>query len=213
MAQTRKYDSAGRQLAREQTKKRILLAAKRLFSNNGLDHVTIDEIAEYSEAAPSTVYALFKSKTGILRALMESVILGEQFQAASLDFKWSASPVEIIENTARIARTVYDNESKELGLLRGASIFSKDLKQLEHEFEQIRLKVQKQRVVWLFKNNHLADGLDLRRARQLMWMFTSREIYIKLVMESGWPPDQYQTWLAETLRQQLLRSIPERGRR
>ena len=30
-------------------------------------------------------------------------------------------------------------------------------------------------------------------------MYTSRDIYRMLVHESGWTPDQYQSWLSDTL--------------
>jgi len=32
-----------------------------------------------------------------------------------------------------------------------------------------------------------------------MWMFTSREVYDKLVHESEWTADRFQTWLGQTL--------------
>jgi len=70
----RPYQSDLRNHAAEVTRSRVLNAAKLLFARRGIDGVTIAQIAERSGVAASTVYALFKSKEGILRALMEAAL-------------------------------------------------------------------------------------------------------------------------------------------
>jgi hypothetical protein len=32
-----------------------------------------------------------------------------------------------------------------------------------------------------------------------MWMYTNREIYRMLVIESGWSSERFESWLADTL--------------
>jgi len=113
-------------------------------------------------------------------------------------------PAKLIELTAHVARAIYESESAELGLLRGASSLSPELRKLEAEFEEIRLEMQRERVELLFARGLARHGLDRERARQIMWMYTSRDIYRMLVDESGWTADEYQGWLARTLTDALM---------
>lgn len=195
----RSYVSAQRSEAAEATRGEILEAAHALFARRGIDPVTITEIAERAGVAASTIYALFASKAGILRELLKASLFGPRFQAAQQQLAHVTDPVELIRLTAGVARAIYESESKELGLLRGSSAFSPELRKLESEFEDLRLEMQKKRVDLLFAQSKARKGLSVARARQILWMYTSRDVYRMLVHESGWSPDEFEDWLARTL--------------
>jgi AcrR family transcriptional regulator len=200
----RRYVSAQRSEAAEATQSRILNTARSLFSRRGIDKVTIAEIAERAGVAVSTVYALFSSKAGILRALMTASLFGPRFQAAQELLADVTDPVKLVELTAHVSRAIYESESKELGLLRGTSSFSPELRKLEIEFEDIRFEMQKERIELLFARGLARRELDIARARRIMWMYTGRDVYRMLVHEGGWKPDEYQTWLSRTLTDALV---------
>src|SRR5512134_968695 len=120
----RRYVSAVRSRAADATKERVLAAAKTLFARQGIDRVTIAQIATRAHVAVPTVYALYKSKEGILRALMRAALFGQRFQTATAMLAGVTDPVRLIALTASVARAVYEAESSELGLIRGASAFS-----------------------------------------------------------------------------------------
>jgi AcrR family transcriptional regulator len=200
----RRYASALRSRSAEATKTRVLDAAKELFTNQGIDGVTIARIAETAGVAAATVYALFKSKEGILRALMRASLFGQKFQDALALLEGVTDPVSLIALTAHVARAIYESESAELGLFRGASAFSPALRKMEQEFETTRFEMQEKRVDHLFAKAKQREGLRLDEARRILWMYTSREIYRMLVHEGGWTPDRYQQWLSETLVRALV---------
>jgi AcrR family transcriptional regulator len=200
----RHYVSAQRQESADATRARVLDAARALFSEKGLDKVTIAEIARTARVAGSTVYALFASKAGILRALMQATLFGPAFQAAQETLAGVDDPVRLVELTAGVARAIYQAESAELGVLRGAAAFSADLRETEAEFEDIRRRMQKDRLDRLFAAGLARRDLGLAEAQQVMWMLTSRDIYRMLVHDGGWSPDQYQAWLARTLVESLV---------
>ena len=52
----------GRQLAAQETKKKILAAAKRLIGERGLADVSVEEITEACGVAKGTYYTYFKKK-------------------------------------------------------------------------------------------------------------------------------------------------------
>jgi AcrR family transcriptional regulator len=202
----RKYESGQRGQSAEATKARVLNAARTLFARHGIDKVTIAQIAEKAKVAGSTIYALYKSKEGLLRALMRTALFGPHFQAAQAQLAGISNPVRLIALTANVARVFYESESAELGLMRSASAFSPALRKLEQEFEKIRFDMQEERMKLLFASKKAKPGIDYTNARRLLWMYTSRDIYRMLVHESGWTPDQYQAWLSETLVATLVNS-------
>jgi AcrR family transcriptional regulator len=195
----RTYASKQRDEAAAGTRARVLQSAKALFSRRGIDAVTIAELAEKARVSAATVYALFKSKEGVLRALMEATLFGASYQTASARLDGVSDPVQQIAMTAAIARAIYERESAELGLIRGASAFSPALRKLEQTFEEARFSLQEERIKRLYAAAKAPKGLPIATARRLLWMYTGRDIYRMLVLESGWTPDQYEAWLSQTL--------------
>jgi len=185
--------------AADATKDRVLGSARALFARHGIDRTTITQIAEKAGVASSTVYALYKSKEGILRGLMSGALFGERFVAARNELEGVTDPVKLIALSAHVARAIYEGEAKELGLMRGASAFSPAVRKLEQEFEKLRLEMQEERVALLFARKRQKKGLSIDEARRILWMYTSRDVYRMLVQESGWTPDRYQEWLSEML--------------
>ncbi len=81
--QTRRYKSDLRRKGADDTRRRILQAARVLFSKEGIDRVTIAKIATHAKVAEPTVYAAFKSKAGILREIVTGAIFSARYQAAT----------------------------------------------------------------------------------------------------------------------------------
>ena len=90
----RPYRSISRNAQAAQTKKRILEAAKILFESEGFEYATIEKIAQVAAVATPTVYSLFQSKRGILRALMDEVFPKDQFEELVEKSKEALSPEE-----------------------------------------------------------------------------------------------------------------------
>ena len=202
----RRYGSPQRATAAAANRAAVLDAARDLFSRHGIDRVTIAEIAAEASLSASTVYAVFKSKEGILRELMRAALFGPRFRAAHSLLDGVSDPVERVSRTAAVARAIYESESAELGGLRGLSAFSPALKQLEEEFETVRYEMQRDRLKALAASGRMKPGLSMADARRIMWMYTSREVYRMLVDVGEWSADKYQTWLATTLVEALVTS-------
>jgi AcrR family transcriptional regulator len=200
----RSYRSESRRKQAELTKRRILAAAKKLFARYGIDKVTIDKLAAEADVASSTIFALFQSKRGLLRALIDEKLFGKRYEAL-VQRAISSHPVERLRMAACIARSVYDTEKSEMRLIRGASAFSPELRKLERELELRRFERQEMTVRILAKEKALAQGLRIKQAREILWALTSRDIYRMLVMERGWSPEVYEKWLAQILVQILTK--------
>jgi AcrR family transcriptional regulator len=204
----RRYRSTERAQSAEDTRRRILEAAKRLFGRKGIDAVRIEDIGKRAGAAASTVYAIFKSKDGILRALMTQSLFGTRFQEAQQMLAGETDVVALVGRTAHVSRAIYEGESRELGLLRYSSGFSPALRKIEEEFEQLRYEMQAERLQRLFDSGRLKPGLSHDEARRILWMYTSRDVYRMLVHDGAWTPDRYQDWLSRTLVDALVNVRP-----
>lgn len=51
---------------------------------------------------------------------------------------------------------------------------------------------------------HLRRGLTLAQAADILWTYSSPELYELLVLGRGWPPKRYGTFVAEAMIEALL---------
>lgn len=200
----RTYNSESRQAQSKKTRSRILASAKMLFESKGFDTVTIEEIARESQVSAPSIYALFQSKRGILLALMDEALPLEQFDALVEQGKNEKCPRKRLQNTARLARQLYDAEKTQVNFLRGTSILDPVFKGLEIERERRRHQRQKESVEALANMQALTDTFSLDKIRDIIWAFTGRDLYRMLVVERGWSSDEYEKWLGDLLIENLL---------
>ena len=205
----RHYNADARRAQSEETRARILAVAKALFSRAGVDKATIDDIAERAKVSPSTVYSLFRSKAGILKEIIQGAFFGANYASVAQRTNETNDPIELLRITASISRVIFDTEKREIGLMRGSSAFSPELKKIEAEFERIRFDLQEPRARLLVETFLSARKLGLARVRDIIWMYTGRDIYRMLVLERGWSSDDYEEWLAETLIRALTGVPPD----
>jgi AcrR family transcriptional regulator len=203
-APRRRYDATLRAERALGTRQRILDAAKELFTARGVEKVTISEIASVAGVSAPTLYALFQSKTGILKAVVERSFFNPRYAEIARQAEAARDPEEILRVTASISRVILDTERDEIGLMRGVSVLSPELKAIETELEAVRYRIQEQRARLLVKRVPAARRLGLARVRDILWMYTGRDVYRMLVLERGWSSDEYEGWLAETLIKTLM---------
>jgi AcrR family transcriptional regulator len=200
----RTYISETRDAQAAKTRSHILEAAKKLFQTEGFDRVTIQKLAKAADVSMPTIYAIFKSKRGVLQALIDDALPPEQRTALVDDSMQEKSPKKRLSITAKLARQIYDAERELMDILRGASVLAPELKKLEQEREKRRYERQGEYVKKLMKEKALAKGLTLQKARDILWALTGRDMYRMFVVERGWTPDEYEKWLAQLLVKSLL---------
>ncbi len=155
--------------------------------------------ANKAGVASPTVYAAFKSKAGILKAIVANTFFGDEYERLAKRIAEQRDPIELMRLTAAVSRVIFDREKAEIGILRGASAFSRDLQRVEKKFENIRYELQQSRAELFVSRFSYAAQLGIDRVRDVMWMLTGRDPYRMLVLECGWSSDEYETWLAAAL--------------
>src|SRR5258708_12145330 len=66
----RRYDNSRRQAQARATHRKVIDAAKRLFTEHGYPATTIEAIAEAADVSLPTLYRLFRSKRALLAAVL-----------------------------------------------------------------------------------------------------------------------------------------------
>ncbi len=201
----RTYFSESRDTQAAQTRSRILEASKELFCGEGFDRVTINMIAKAAQVSMPTVYAIFKSKRGVLQALIDEALPPKEFAQLVEKSMKEKGPQERLKLTAKLSRNIYDAERGFMDILRGASVVAPEFKELEQEREKRRYERQSEYVHKLMNENCLAEELTFEKARDILWAFTGRDIYRMFVLERSWTSDEYEKWLAELLCKSLLK--------
>lgn len=195
----RVYHSEARDAQAAQTRIQILEAAKRLFQKEGFDRTTISKLAKAAEVSMPTIYALFKSKRGVLQALIDEALPPEKFVELVEESMQEKVLKKRLSITAKLARQMYDAERGLMDILRGASVVAPEFKELEQERENRRYERQGEFVKQMVKSKMLAKGLTVSKARDILWILTGRDIYRMCVVERGWTSDEYEKWLTQQL--------------
>ena len=200
----RPYKSLVRQRQAGDTRRRIVDAARQLLQSAGYDGMTIEAIAQRAEVSAQSVYAIFRSKTGILTELLDQSTFGDEYEEAVRQAMSASDPETRLRLAARIARQIHEPLSAAFDLLRGAGVVAPELAKLEQQRERLRYERQERMIISLRDAKRLRRGLNHRIARDIFWMLTGRDVYRMLVRERAWSPDKYQSWLADTLVHSLL---------
>ena len=200
----RHYNASSRQAQAEQARARILLAANKLFEINGFEKVTIAAIACEANVSMPTVYAKFKSKRGVLLALIDSALPADQHDALASAVYASDSATEQLKIVAKMSCKIYQAEHQQMDWVRGSALIDPVFKQLELEREQRRYQRQKKAVDLMAKQGAFSQSLSKKKVKDILWAFTGRDFYRMLVIERGWSSTDYEKWLAETLIRCLL---------
>jgi AcrR family transcriptional regulator len=209
---TRIYKSLVRERQAADTRQRIVEATRRLLAKEGYAGMTIEAIARRAEVSAQSVYAIFKSKTGILTELLDQSTFGPEYEEGVRKALSASDPETRLRLAAPIARQIHDAQSATLDLLRGAGVVAPELAKLELQRECLRYERQERMIISLRDARRLRPELDYQTARDIFWMLTGRDVYRMLVRERGWSSQKYQDWLADTLVGSLLtRAKTEKG--
>jgi AcrR family transcriptional regulator len=200
----------GRGQARTRLARRAVVdAARTLFLERGYVATTIEAISERSDVPSATVYRLFASKLGILKALLDTSIAGddrplmvhERPDVASLFTE--PDPHQLLVGFAGVTTAINQRTNDVYRALVSAAGSDPAAAELLREIRQQRDRGQRQIARALARARALKPGLRERDAADLIHALMSPEVYRLLVGDRGWAPERYQAWLATTLTQQL----------
>jgi AcrR family transcriptional regulator len=212
LAKTKKrpYQSLVRERQADDTRRRIVEAARQLLQTEGYDGMTIEAIARRAEVSAPSIYAIFKSKPGLLIALLDQSMFGADYEEVVRQTLSATDPETRLRRAAAVSRQIRSAQSAAFDLMRSAGVVAPELAELEQQREHLRYEKEEGMINFLRDTEALRSGLSHRTARDIFWMLTGGDVYRMLVRERGWSPQKYQNWLADTLVRSLLRKRESR---
>ena len=202
----RPYHSQVRQRQAEETRRRILVAARELFESRGYAVTTLEAIAELAEVSPKTITAVFGSKLALLAEVINPEAFSPRVRQLIEELRALEDPSRQLSLVAQITRQAYEPLVTSLELLRTAGAVAPELADVTRQIEARRRQNQARLIASLREQGALRPGLSLEEATDVLWALTSYDLYRMLVVEQRWEPERYETWLAQLLVQHLLAS-------
>lgn len=207
---TRSYVSPRRQAQAAETRRAILEAARRLFEQGGYASTSVPSIAAEANVAVKTVYLAFETKAGLLRAVWEARLGGEEERIPVLERSWfrevgaERDPVRKLGLVAAQSRRVKSSSGALLEVVRTAAVTDPEIATLWSDIETKLLRVQRAIVDQLDETKSLAPGLTTHAAADVLWTLNHPTVWHLLVRERRWSPTQYETWLHDAFCLHLL---------
>ena len=134
----RPYKSLVRERQADDTRRRIVEAARQLLQTEGYDGMTIEAIARRAEVSAPSVYAIFKSKTGLLIALLDQSMFGADYEEVVRQTLSATDPETRLRRAAAVSRQIRCAQSAAFDLMRSAGVVAPELAKLEQQRERLR---------------------------------------------------------------------------
>src|SRR5947199_4226982 len=126
----RPYRLGQRQMATEQTRARILTAARELLLTSGaFSGFSIDQVARQADVARMTVYHQFGSKSGLLEALCDSLAASGGMEQVATAFHQS-NPLDVLNEYLHIFSRFWDADRLVTRRLRALAALDPDFEQV-----------------------------------------------------------------------------------
>jgi AcrR family transcriptional regulator len=203
-------DGRGGQARTRLARRAVIQAARALFLERGYAATTIEAISDSSDVPPATVYRLFSSKLGILKALLDVSIAGDEEAVLVQDRPHARvlfadpDPRSQLSGFAGITAGIMSRAEPVYRILVSAADSDPDAAALLAGQARQRDQGQQQIARSLARAGALRPGLRERDAADIIHALMSPEVYRLLVGDRGWHPDRYRQWLTDTLIGQLL---------
>lgn len=194
-----------------ETKRQLTEAATAHFLETGYASTSLSVIAGTAGVSVDTVYKTFGSKIGLLKAVLDVAVGGDDAPVPLLD---RAGPQALREETDQRAqvRMLAAGVSGQLERIRPLDDILRSAAAVDQEAVELREDIQvRQRrtamhtiVGWIAARGPLRDSLSVNRAAQIVWTLTSPEVHLLMRDTSGWSERSYRAWLEQSIADAIL---------
>ncbi|MEA2575905.1 MAG: hypothetical protein QOH93_3203 [Chloroflexia bacterium] len=199
----RPYTLRKRSQTVEETRRRIIKAARDLIEDAGYSNISLDRIADAAQVSRQTIYVQFGSKLGVLTAIVDEIensglqelyaSLREMTDPVALLRKVIPQDVEFMHKNARIFR-----------VFRAQAVTDADFRAVLDERMAGRFGSMHRLVKWLHREGKLAPGWTVEEATQWLFTTTGFHTYNEMVNQHGWTLEHLNRRLIETVETMLL---------
>jgi AcrR family transcriptional regulator len=214
---TRRYDATRRRHEATRNRERVLDVAEEILLGQGYAETTVSAIARAADVSAELIYKSFGGKAGLVRAIQRRGLRGTgPVPAETRSDAISASELNaatIIREWATLATEVAPRVSPIMLLIRAAAANDHDLVELLEEIAAQRLKRMTHNAERLIRHPEVRPHLSVEQIRDILWTYSSPELYQLLVLQRGWTLTAYRDFLFHGMTAQLLNPDETAARR
>ena len=197
----RPYHSPKHAAMRRATRQSVIAAAGRLFSERGYAGSSIEAIAEAAGVAVPTVYAAFGNKRSILRAMIDAVVEGERPRPVAEQLRdqaaGAADPATRVQKLMRLHVSLLAQTVDVRRVVGGAAATDPEIQALLDEvYSRVFTDCQTSACLAL---GVASDDARIRRLADVMFAFTSSDLFDLLTGQRGWSVADYERWAIQTV--------------
>jgi len=201
----RRYASPRRAAAAAATRSAILDAALALFLERGYASTTMEAIAGRADVSPKTVYATVRNRRGLLTAVLDRAIAGDEALVPIADRPWVAElratpdPADRLAILGREGARILQRRVDIDAVLDRAAL-------VDAEAAELAASVREERRVGqaALLRIALAPATVDDEAADALFAIGSPEVYRSLTGSRGWTHDAFEAWYVQLLRRMFL---------
>jgi AcrR family transcriptional regulator len=191
-----------RQRQAEATRIQVASAARALFAERGYVATTIGDISQAADIPAQTIYSAFRGKAGILAKATALWMAEAETSDLAQQYRDEPDPAGRLRIFARLNRRQLETGSDLIVVYQEAARVDGAMAEtLRHVLASREREIH---ALVASLDDALAGGTSVERALDVALALTLTEVYRTVVVERGWSPDAYESWLGETLVNQLL---------
>jgi AcrR family transcriptional regulator len=198
----RSYNSEGRRETARRNRAAVLDACRELLFRDGYHATTIKAVAERAGVSPETVYKSFGGKPGLVKALWDITLAGDDDPVPMGDRPQIQQILATKELSTKLrlygtyVRGIHERITPLFALLTQAG---PDVGEVLELGEQERLTGVTAFVTHLDETGALRPDADPAQVADAVWALAGPQLYTQLTAGRGWSADTYEKWLADTL--------------
>ncbi|MFF5289342.1 TetR/AcrR family transcriptional regulator [Paractinoplanes globisporus] len=199
---TRAYNSERRREAARRNRAAMLSACRELLFQDGFHATTVRAVAERAGVSPETVYKSFGGKPGMVKALWDITLAGDDEpvpmgdRPQTREILLTAAPGAKLRLYAAFVRGINERIAALFALLTQAG---PEVVEVLEIAERERLTGVTAFVAHLGEAGLLGPEADTARVADALWALAGPQLYTQLTAGRGWSAGAYEEWLASTL--------------
>ena len=188
----------------------MLAAAVELLVERGYAATTLALVAEQAGVAAPTAYKAFGNKPALVKAAFDYAVAGDDEpvpihqRERAARIKAEPDPVRKLQMyTEGLLGTLTRSARLQLAA-RAAAEIDPEMNDVWEQMTSGRLTGMGILATNLSQGGHLRPGVTKNEARDILWAYTSPELYQLMVLMRGWSGPRYRDWVTRSLVDALL---------
>lgn len=191
-----------RQRQAQATRVAVAAAARRLFAQHGYIGTTVEAMSDEAEIPVPTIYSAFGNKPAILEEMRRLWIAETDVERLHRQALEAPDVQSRLRLAAHWTRRQFELGYDVIAIYQEAARADPRVAAVWQQVMSFREAAVSELLGSL--SGSLRPRLKVRQALDLYVSWTLPEVYRTLVLERGWSPNRYESWLAELLIREFL---------